>query len=898
MSKTMLIDAAHAEETRVAIVDGRQVEEFDFESTARRQLRGNIYLAKVTRVEPSLQAAFIEYGGNRHGFLAFNEIHPDYYQIPVADREAIMAEAHSDDDDHDDLGREGDDESEGGLADEERLKRRLMRRYKIQDVIKRRQILLVQVVKDERGAKGAALTTWLSLAGRYCVLMPNTGKGGGISRKITNTSDRRRLKAAASALKVPKGMGLIIRTAGAKRTRAEIKRDYEYLLRLWETIRETTLKSNAPAVIYEEENLVRRAVRDMYDKDFDGIQVEGLEGFKEARDFMRVLMPSQARKIHLYQGSKPLFAANGIEEVLTQIHQPVVPLKSGGYLVINQTEALVAIDVNSGRSTKERNVEATATKTNLEAAVEAARQLRLRDLAGLIVIDFIDMDEGKNNRAVEKALKDALAKDRARIQMGRISGFGLMEISRQRRRLGVIEGATEVCACCQGAGRIRSAESAALTTLRAVDIEAGRNGAGSINLRVSTAVALYILNHKRSYLQRLLDQRGLNVVIQIDDSLAQGEHAIERTSTNEDFVPVVTHISAAELDDGFDDSAFDHEDEDEDDEVIEGDDEDDADLDREDSDDDEARERAEHHDGEGRGRGRRRRRRGGRRDEEASDEGSTDVVAAEDEDDDSEAGRRRRRGRRGGRRMREDGERDAFTWVRGRTPSLEDPYVWFDPINPAPRADRAPVEASETRDAEAVAGERPEGERAEREGGRSRRRRGRGRGRDRGGLAHEAKVEDRAVNEGLPPVGSPDTPIATVIPTEETVVDAPETVVEVVEAPKRRRVRRKASADVAAEAVIEAPAEAEVVAEAEPVVVPAQLDVEPVVAAKVEAAIEQALSPEPAAAPTPAPAPEPVIVAESTPAPPPEVDVAAMIAEDPNQIVAPPEKPKRGWWRR
>ena len=900
MSKTMLIDAAHAEETRVAIVDGRQVEEFDFESTARRQLRGNIYLAKVTRVEPSLQAAFIEYGGNRHGFLAFNEIHPDYYQIPVADREAIMAEANSDDDDHDDLGREGDDESEGGLADEERLKRRLMRRYKIQDVIKRRQILLVQVVKDERGAKGAALTTWLSLAGRYCVLMPNTGKGGGISRKITNTSDRRRLKAAASALKVPKGMGLIIRTAGAKRTRAEIKRDYEYLLRLWETIRETTLKSNAPAVIYEEENLVRRAVRDMYDKDFDGIQVEGLEGFKEARDFMRVLMPSQAKKIHLYQGSKPLFAANGIEEVLTQIHQPVVPLKSGGYLVINQTEALVAIDVNSGRSTKERNVEATATKTNLEAAVEAARQLRLRDLAGLIVIDFIDMDEGKNNRAVEKALKDALAKDRARIQMGRISGFGLMEISRQRRRLGVIEGATEVCACCQGAGRIRSAESAALTTLRAVDIEAGRNGAGSINLRVSTAVALYILNHKRSYLQRLLDQRGLNVVIQIDDSLAQGEHAIERTSTNEDFIPVVTHISAAELDDGFDDSAFDHEDEDEDDEVIEGDDEDDADLDREDGDDDEARERAEQHDGEGRGRGRRRRRRGGRRDEEGSDEGSVDTVSADSEDEDGDAGRRRRRGRRGGRRMREDGERDAFTWVRGRTPSLDDPYVWFDPINPAPRAERAPVEASEARDVEAVASERPEGERAEREGGRSRRRRGRGRGRDRGGLPHEAKVEDRAVNEGLPPVGSPDTPIAKVIPTEETAVDAPEIVAEAAEAPKRRRVRRKVSADVAAEAVIEAPAEAEaeVAAEAAPVVVPAQLDVEPVVAAKVEAAIEQALSPEPAPQPAAEPTPAPVTVVEPTAAPTPEVDVAAMIAEDPNQIVAPPEKPKRGWWRR
>ncbi|WP_284223767.1 Rne/Rng family ribonuclease, partial [Brevundimonas denitrificans] len=605
MSKTMLIDAAHPEETRVAIVEGRQVEEFDFESRAKRQLRGNIYLAKVVRVEPSLQAAFVEYGGNRHGFLAFSEIHPDYYQIPVADREAIMAEAHSEDDDHDEHARENDDESEGGMAEEERLKRRLMRRYKIQDVIKRRQVMLVQVVKDERGGKGAALTTWLSLAGRYCVLMPNTGKGGGISRKITQATDRKRLKAAAAALHVPQGMGLIIRTAGAKRTKAEIKRDYEYLLRLWETIRETTLKSNAPSIIYEEENLVRRAVRDMFDKDFDGIQVEGVEGFKEARDFMRVLMPSQSKKVHLYQGARPLFATNGIEEMLTQIHQPVVPLHSGGYLVINQTEALVAIDVNSGRATKERNVEATATKTNLEAAVEAARQLRLRDLAGLIVIDFIDMDESKNNRAVEKALKDALAKDRARIQMGRISGFGLMEISRQRRRLGVIEGATEVCPHCQGAGRVRSAESAALMTLRAVDIEAGKNGAGSINLRLCTAVALYILNHKRDYLQRMLAQRGLNVVILIDDSLGQGEHAVERTETNEDFVPEERPEAFIDLDDDFDDSAWADEDEDGE-EFIAGDDE--SDLDAEDADDDQPRERAERAEGEGAGRRGRRRR--------------------------------------------------------------------------------------------------------------------------------------------------------------------------------------------------------------------------------------------------------------------------------------------------
>ncbi|MDP3801243.1 ribonuclease E/G [Brevundimonas sp.] len=882
MSKTMLIDAAHPEETRVAIVEGRQVEEFDFESRAKRQLRGNIYLAKVVRVEPSLQAAFVEYGGNRHGFLAFSEIHPDYYQIPVADREAIMAEAHSDDDDHDEHAREGDDESEGGMAEEERLKRRLMRRYKIQDVIKRRQVMLVQVVKDERGGKGAALTTWLSLAGRYCVLMPNTGKGGGISRKITQATDRKRLKAAAAALHVPQGMGLIIRTAGAKRTKAEIKRDYEYLLRLWETIRETTLKSNAPSIIYEEENLVRRAVRDMFDKDFDGIQVEGVEGFKEARDFMRVLMPSQSKKVHLYQGARPLFATNGIEEMLTQIHQPVVPLPSGGYLVINQTEALVAIDVNSGRSTKERNVEATATKTNMEAAVEAARQLRLRDLAGLIVIDFIDMDESKNNRTVEKVLKDALAKDRARIQMGRISGFGLMEISRQRRRLGVIEGATEVCPHCQGAGRVRSAESAALMTLRAVDIEAGKNGAGSVNLRLSTAVALYILNHKRDYLQRLLAQRGLNVVILIDDALGQGEHALERTETNEDFVPEERPEAFVDLDDDFDDSAF--EDEDDGDEFIADDEDEDA-LEREDADDDTPRERAERVEGEG-GRGRGRRRRGGRRDgaEIAADDGAAPAPAAAtgEDDDDSESGRRRRRGRRGGRRVREEGgERDGFNWVRGRTPSLEDPYVWFDPINPErtePRAE-ATVAGAPAADVDEVVGERPEGEIGGERNGRSRRRRGRGRGRDRGdqGLTHEVKVETRATNEGMPPDGSPDTPMAVVVDDAET---AP---VALTEEPKRRRVRRKVSAGATAESEAEAVTAPVEPNKAEPVGEPAALDVTPVEAAEPETVRAE---------------PEPAPVVAPTAAPVPEIDVAALIADDPAQIVAPPEKPKRGWWRR
>ncbi len=431
MTKRMLIDAAHAEETRVVVVDGTRIEELDFESLSRKQLRGNIYLAKVTRVEPSLQAAFIEYGGNRHGFLAFNEIHPDYYQIPVADREALMREEEEEEAKHSsaDEASEADDED---AMDEavERRRRRLMRRYKIQEVIKRRQIMLIQVVKEERGNKGAALTTYLSLAGRYCVLMPNTARGGGISRKITSMTDRKRLKSAVASLEVPKGMGLIIRTAGAARTKVEIKRDYEYLTRLWEDIREKTLASIAPALIYEEEDLVKRAIRDMFDKDLETIQVEGDAGYKDARDFMRMIMPSQAKKVVHYRDPTPLFVKFQVEDQISQIHSPVVQLKSGGYIVINQTEALVAIDVNSGRSTRERSVEITALKTNIEAAEEAARQLRLRDLAGLIVIDFIDMDEGKNNRHVEKVLKDALKDDRARIQMGKISGFGLMEISR------------------------------------------------------------------------------------------------------------------------------------------------------------------------------------------------------------------------------------------------------------------------------------------------------------------------------------------------------------------------------------------------------------------------------------------------------------------------------------
>ena len=627
MSKNMLIDAAHAEETRVVVVDGTRVEEFDFESSNRKQLRGNIYLAKVTRVEPSLQAAFIEYGGNRHGFLAFNEIHPDYYQIPVADREALMREEAEEEDDHhheprgrrgraagaEAEGEDGEEEHEAVSDDEDdvmeeevaRRRRRLMRKYKIQEVIRRRQIMLVQVVKEERGNKGAALTTYLSLAGRYGVLMPNTARGGGISRKIETATDRKRLKGIVQSLDVPQGMGLIVRTAGAKRTKAELKRDYDYLLRLWENIRETTLHSIAPALIYEEEDLVKRAIRDLYDKDIDGVFVEGEAGFKEARDFMRMLMPSQAKKVQLYREPTPLFVKHRVEDHLSQIYSPVVPLRSGGYLVINQTEALVAVDVNSGKSTRERNIEATALKTNMEAAEEAARQLRLRDLAGLIVIDFIDMDESKNNRAVEKKLKDCLKDDRARVQMGKISAFGLMEISRQRRRTGVLEGTTHVCEHCGGTGRVRSVESSALAALRSLELEALKGG-GEATLKTPRAVGLYILNEKRAHLARLQQTLGLFVTILVDDDMAHADCLIERTSMEQrpDHAMIAAPAAAYApmIDDGYDDEAVEDEDEDEEEE----------DLEREDTDDDEPHARVEQargddDDSEGARRGRRRR---------------------------------------------------------------------------------------------------------------------------------------------------------------------------------------------------------------------------------------------------------------------------------------------------
>lgn len=592
MAKKMLIDATHAEETRVVVVDGTKVEEFDFETLNKRQISGNIYLAKVTRVEPSLQAAFVDYGGNRHGFLAFAEIHPDYYQIPAADREALLAEerAHAeaqeaeensgrgrrrsapraeksetgdetvsaetapqDGDADGDTGSDaqGDaaskDDNIESVADEDvseeiRPSRKpRARRYKIQEVVKVRQIMLVQVVKEERGNKGAALTTYLSLAGRYCVLMPNTARGGGISRKITNAADRKKLKDIAGELSVPKGAGLIIRTAGSQRTRTEIKRDYEYLLRLWEQIRDLTFKSVAPAPIYEEGDLIKRNIRDLYSKDIDEVLVEGDRGYRVAKDFMKMIMPSHARNVKNYADPMPLFARYQVESYLSGMFNPTVQLKSGGYIVIGVTEALVAIDVNSGRATKEGSIEETALKTNLEAADEVARQLRLRDLAGLIVIDFIDMEERKNNAAVEKRMKDRLKSDRARIQVGRISGFGLMEMSRQRLRPGMLESTTQPCAHCHGTGLIRSDDSLALTILRAVEEEGTRKRSREVLVRAPVAVANFLINSKREHIAGIELRYGMSVRIEGDPALISPDYTIEKFKTATRTVPDAAH---------------------------------------------------------------------------------------------------------------------------------------------------------------------------------------------------------------------------------------------------------------------------------------------------------------------------------------------------------------------
>lgn len=628
MSKKMLIDATHPEETRVVVVDGTKVEEFDFETVTRRQLAGNIYLAKVTRVEPSLQAAFVEYGGNRHGFLAFAEIHPDYYQIPFADRQALleeeraMARAEEEEEarpqrrrarperkaevakaedpvvegpsgmDVVDLGDEaaeaepdaapaveagsepgdghhhgaevhdrGDgayramdhasdtDEEIESVAEEDMVeeisapRRTRARRYKIQEVVKVRQILLVQVVKEERGNKGAALTTYLSLAGRYCVLMPNTARGGGISRKITNAVDRKKLKEIAGELSVPEGAGLIVRTAGANRTKPEIKRDYEYLMRLWEQIRELTLQSIAPAKIYEEGDLIKRSIRDLYSREIDEVLVEGEAGYRTAKDFMRMIMPSHAKQVVRYQNPTPLFARHQVEGYLAAMFNPVVQLKSGGYIVIGVTEALVAIDVNSGRATKEGSIEETALKTNLEASEEIARQLRLRDLAGLIVIDFIDMEERRNNAAVEKRLKDKLKTDRARIQVGRISGFGLLEMSRQRLRPGMLESTTQPCPHCHGTGLIRSDDSMALTVLRALEEEGTRKRSREVLLKAPVGIVNYLINHKREHVALIEVRYGMSVRIEADPMLVSPDYSIEKFKTALRVVPEAPVVS-------------------------------------------------------------------------------------------------------------------------------------------------------------------------------------------------------------------------------------------------------------------------------------------------------------------------------------------------------------------
>lgn len=827
MANKMLIDASHPEETRVVVVRGQKVEEFDFESANRKQLRGNIYLAKVTRVEPSLQAAFVEYGGNRHGFLAFSEIHPDYYQIPVADRQALLeaeaeaqreeeqeeerrsrggrrrrssqrraesdetvvsteAEAGSEDSAetapeggsegageereasaadavspvmadaatfggdaeeaaleaveasaHVETGEsfeiasgeeaseatearapEGDTEADEDEDEEEddqdveeheiveqlggddaiedlpQRRRTPRKQYKIQEVIKRRQILLVQVVKEERGNKGAALTTYLSLAGRYSVLMPNTGRGGGISRKITNAADRKRLKEIAQELEVPEGMGIILRTAGASRTKPEIKRDYEYLMRLWESVRELTLKSAAPALVYEEGSLIKRAIRDLYNKDIDDVLVAGDEGYREAKDFMRMLMPSHSKLVQPYRDPQPLFAKFGVEAQLDAMFSNVVTLKSGGYLVINPTEALVSIDVNSGRSTREHNIEDTALRTNLEASEEIARQLRLRDLAGLVVIDFIDMEEKRNNRAVEKKLNECLKNDRARIQVGRISPFGLLEMSRQRIRTGVLESSSIPCPHCAGTGFVRSTPSVALQVLRSIEETLIKNASYNLVVRTRMEAAFYILNQKRIHLRDLETRFGVSISIVTDDSLhGTTTYAIDRGEP----ALKLEHKSAAT---GIQIDAIAMDEPDEEPEVEA---------------EEEAIEKAqggeERSEEEGGRRRRRRRRRRGRDREafagEAQSEEGAEAGEAEDEsdeeeteseasgsepasveagesDEDSRGGRRRRRGRRGGRGRGRDETAEEF--------ALEEGFVAPEEVQAAPAFDApAPV---------------------------------------------------------------------------------------------------------------------------------------------------------------------------------------------------------------
>ncbi|MEC7762920.1 MAG: Rne/Rng family ribonuclease [Pseudomonadota bacterium] len=965
MAKKMLIDATHAEETRVVVVDGNKVEEFDFESENKRQLAGNIYLAKVTRVEPSLQAAFVDYGGNRHGFLAFSEIHPDYYQIPVADREALLEEerayaeamereeegrksrrsrsraeeSRSDDeiatkeaepagmdvidldeggsedeasspmervsetpveepseevaedssadaDDAEDADENGDDGEEKparsrrsrgrsrsrsksrapededdkpadaaakddtieSVADDDdhediRPPRKPRpRKYKIQEVVKVRQILLVQVVKEERGNKGAALTTYLSLAGRYCVLMPNTARGGGISRKITNAVDRKKLKEIATSLDVPKGAGLIVRTAGAKRTKTEIKRDYEYLQRMWEQIRELTLKSTAPAKIYEEGDLIKRSIRDLYNKDIDEVLVEGEGGYRIAKDFMKMIMPSHAKNVKNYHDQLPLFARYQVESYLSSMFNPTVQLKSGGYIVIGVTEALVAIDVNSGRATKEGSIEETALKTNLEAAEEVARQLRLRDLAGLIVIDFIDMEERKNNNAVEKKLKDKLKTDRARIQVGRISGFGLLEMSRQRLRPGMIEATTQPCAHCHGTGLIRSDDNLALNILRQLEEEGTRARTKEVLLKAPVGIINFLMNVKREHIAQIEARYGMAIRLEADPFLISPDFEIEKFKTATRSVAEVTapvvSVNTSLMDD------LDEEIEDEIDEDQSEEDQTSGEGETSDDDDQPKKKR------------RRRRRRGGRgRNKPRSDEENGDEGSDEGEDQDDAA----------------EGEAETAEPVsEGADTATE---------APAEAEVEAPAEAAQAEETPAAA-EKPKRKRAPR----------------------KKKVEEA---EAAPAEAEGDA----------VAEDKP---AEVAEKPKRKRAPRKKKTEEAVESVAETPTEpvtepvAEPVTEAPETVSEAQApeaEVAPEVADETPAPVDEVMAApeataEPEATPTgndpedmpseaeaPSEASDPVVEeAASQPAPEPE---PAMAEAD--------EKPKpkrRGWWNR
>ncbi|MGC4250406.1 MAG: ribonuclease E/G [Sphingobium sp.] len=824
MTMRMLIDARHREETRVAVVKGNRIEEFDFESAEHKQLKGNIYLAKVTRVEPSLQAAFVDYGGNRHGFLAFSEIHPDYYQIPREDREALLREerAHAEEEaalraevDEDDEGLTGEDgvevvvathheDEEGGeeadngedggekpgrrgrgrgrggddAADELRRKRMaLRRRYKIQDVIKRRQVLLVQVVKEERGNKGAALTTYLSLAGRYCVLMPNTSHGGGISRKISNAADRKRLKSIIADMALPSTMGCIVRTAGLQRTKTEIKRDFDYLARLWDEIRENTLKSAAPALIHNDSDLIKRAIRDIYNKDIEEVIVEGEHGYKAAKDFMKLLMPSHARRVKQYADAVSLFQRASVEDQLAAMYNPVVQLKSGGYLVINPTEALVSIDINSGRSTREHGIEQTAVATNLEAAREIARQLRLRDMAGLVVIDFIDMEMNSNIRKVEKAMKEALKDDRARIQVGRISGFGLMEMSRQRLRTGVLEASTRQCPHCEGTGLVRTASSAGLSALRMLEEEAARGRGSVVTLRASQEAAFYVLNNKRRELDEIEQRYGVTIVILPDGEVEGARMSVEPSGPRPERIVSYAPLAEEEEDDL---------------DVIE---EEEEEAEQEEEAPSEREERGEEREG-GRRRRRRRRRRGGQREDggepssaEAGEEGDAEAEAEAGEDmadaveteasEEGEGNRKRgRRGRRGGRRRREGGAEEA----------VNEAIEAAEPVEEASAAE--PVAAPEAEAAaEPVAEEAPKTRR-----------------RPRARKAKEAVAEPAAVETAEAVAEAP---------AEEAAPAAEEAPAKPKRAPRRKKAVASEAETADAPAVTEAPA-AEPEAEAKP----------------------------------------------------------------------------------